>query len=76
MDIGFPTPELLSALRGYSGHLFVHETEFGVNEADPLCLHIPTAQLDVAKRILPLASDYKKIQDYTDEHFSGRHSSL
>ena len=75
MDIGFPTPELLSALRGCPGNIFVLDIEFKVNVENPICLHIPDAQLDVAKKILPLASDFKRIQEYVEEHFAGNLSN-
>lgn len=71
MDIGFPTPELLSALRGWPGQIFVRDQEFKVNENNPICLHIPNSQLDVARSILPLATNYKIIQDYIEIHYSG-----
>lgn len=72
MDIGFPTSELLSALRGYPGSIFAHDEAFKVNEANPFCRHLSHSQLDVARQILPLGSDFKRIQDYVDKHFTGR----
>lgn len=76
MDIGFPTPELLSALRGYPGSIFVHDKEFKVNEENPFCRHVSHSQLDVAKKILPLGSDFKRIQDYVDRHFAGKFNHI
>lgn len=72
MKIGFPTPELLAALRGYPGLIFVHDQEFKVNEDHPFCRHVLDTELQAAKTILPMASDYKWITDYYDEHYSGR----